>query len=164
MKRYLHYTLLLASIYLLCACQNHQPAQTTVAAKDTTVLITTGLALEPDVATADSISVLFYTDPFNGDKERYTRYYKSYQTSSDTAIALLQNNLSQPFTEDTLRDCRSEGKMFVYSKGKVAQTIYFTTQSAACTHLYFINTGRYYYFSFDKALQQRLQELKKLAR
>lgn len=156
--------MLLVTIGLLYACETKQPATSTVTAKDSTVLITTGLALEPDLAEADSISVLFYKRPFTDDKEQYTRFYTSYQSGSDTVIALLRANMAQPFTEDSLRDCRSEGKMFVFSKGKVAQTIYFTTQSAQCTHLYFINTGRYYYFPYQEALQKRLQVLKKLAK
>lgn len=150
---------------VLYACSNHQPTTATTAESAAPLpLITTGVALEPDLADADSIAVLFYTNPFTADKEQYTRFYTSYTTGSDTVLALLKQNMAQPFTEDSLRDCRSEGKMFVYNNGKVAQTIYFTTQSAQCTHLYFINTGRYYYFPFQAALQQRLAVLKALAK
>jgi len=148
----------------LVACQSNQPTNAGTTAKDSTVLITTGITLEPGLATADSISILFYKHPFTDDKEQYTRFYTSFQTTTDTVLALLKENMTLPFTEDSLRDCRSEGKMFVFSKGKVAQTIYFTTQSAQCTHLYFINTGRYYYFPFQAALQQRLAVLKALAK
>ncbi|QGW27180.1 hypothetical protein [Phnomibacter ginsenosidimutans] len=164
MKKMFDYTLLLMVACLLVACQSNQRTNTATTAKDSTVLITTGLGLEPDLAAADSISILFYKHPFTDDKEQYTRFYTSYQTTTDTVLTLLKENMAQPFTEDSLRDCRSEGKMFVYSKGKVAQTIYFTTQSAACTHLYFINTGRYYYFPFQAVLQQRLIALKTLAK
>lgn len=164
MKKMLDYTLLLLVACMLFACQSNQPTNVAKTAKDSTVLITTGLGLEPDLATADSISILFYKHPFTDDKEQYTRFYTSYQTTTDTLLALLKENMSQPFTEDSLRDCRSEGKMYVFSKGQVAQTIYFTTQSPQCTHLYFINTGRYYYFPFQAALQQRLTALKALAK
>lgn len=164
MKIFTLYALLLG--VLLNSLQACEPAANNTAAtkEDSIVLITTGLALEPGLAEADSVNILFYTNPFTAEKERYTRFYTSYQTAADTVLPLLKANLAQPFVEDTLRDCRSEGKMFVYRKGKVAQTIYFTTQSPACTHLYFINTGRYYYFPFQKALQQRLKVLKTLAR
>lgn len=164
MKKFLDYALLLLIVCSLVACQSNQPTNAATTAKDSTVLITTGITLEPGLATADSISILFYKHPFTDDKEQYTRFYTSYTTGSDTVLALLKQNMAQPFTEDSLRDCRSEGKMFVYNNGKVAQTIYFTTQAPQCTHLYFINTGRYYYFPFQAALQQRLAVLKALAK
>ncbi len=156
----------IALVFLLANCQSAtEPTQPSEeATTDTITLITTGTTLEPRFLEMDSIAVLFYNDPFGGDAERYTRYYKTFTSNTDSIIGLLQANMAMPFTEDSLRNCRSEGKMFCFTKGKVIQTVYFNTKQDGCYQMYFINTARYYYFKPMPALVAQLAKVKTLAR
>jgi hypothetical protein len=155
-----------ALVFLLANCNPatapKQPLAETSA--DSITLITTGITLEPRFKEIDSVAVLFYNDPFGDDAERYTRYYKTFTSNSDSLIGLLQQNMAEPFTEDSLRNCRSEGKMYCFTKGKVVQTVYFSMQANGCNHLYFINTARYYYFIPMPALVAQLAKVKTVAR
>lgn len=129
-------------------------------------LITTGIDLAPKLSEVDSIVILFYNDPFGGDAERYTRFYRQFGAGrNDTVLALLKQNLSLPFQkEDTLRKCRSEGKIFCFANSQPVQTVYFTSQSQACHHLYFIHEGRYYYFQPNPQFEASLRRVKLLAK
>lgn len=150
---------------LLFGCGNPQTGERSSSAvnADSVMLITTGIDLAPALAETDSVAILFYKDPFGGEPDRYTRYYTQFNTATDSVIRVLKTNLAATYREDTLRQCRSEGKIFCFVKGKPVQTIYFTHQSEACFHLYFIHTGRYYYLPFDKSLETRLRQLKQEA-
>jgi len=156
----------IALVFLLANCNPatapKQPSEEATA--DTITLITTGTTLEPRFLIMDSIAVLFYNDPFGGDAERYTRYYKTFLSNSDSIIGFLQANMALPFTEDSLRSCRSEGKVFCFSKGKVIQTVYFNKKKEGCYQLYFINTGRYFYFKPMPALVAQLAKVKTMAK
>jgi hypothetical protein len=156
----------IAISFLLANCQSATaPTQPTAEVPtDSITLITTGTTLEPGFLEMDSIAVLFYHDPFGKDAERYTRYYKTFTSNADSIIGLLQANMAQPFTEDSLRNCRSEGKMYCFSKGKVIQTVYFNTKQEGCYQLYFINTARYYYFKPMPALVAQLAKIKTKAK
>lgn len=153
------------SSLLLLGCGNPPTGDQNSAAvhADSVKLITTGIDLSPALAETDSVAILFYKDPFGGEPDRYTRYYTQFNSTTDSVIRLLKANLVETYREDTLRQCRSEGKIFCFVKGKPVQTIYFTHQSEACYHLYFIHTGRYYYFPFHAQLEERLRQLKKMA-
>jgi hypothetical protein len=147
------------------ACGLSEPGKEsqTVVNADSVKLITSGMDLAPALAETDSVAILFYKDPFGGEADRYTRYYTQFNTTTDSVIGLLKANFADTYREDTLRKCRSEGKVFCFVKGKPVQTLYFTHQSEACYHVYFIHTGRYYYLPFQKQLESRLRQLKKLA-
>lgn len=153
------------SSFLLHGCGNPQSGDKSSAATnaDSVRLITTGIDLAPALAETDSVAILFYKDPFGGEPDRYTRYYTQFNTATDSVIQQLKTNLAETYRKDTLRQCRSEGKIFCFVKGKPVQTIYFTHQSEACYHLYFIHTGRYYYLPFEKSLEARLRQLKQEA-
>jgi len=162
------YKIFLVSLIVAVSVSGCQPAASpkeqlaTVA--DSITLITTGTTLEPRFKEMDSVSVLFYNDPFGADSDRYTRYYKTFTSNSDSLIDLLQANMAEPFTEDSLRNCRSEGKMYCFGKGKVIQTVYFNTKQDGCIQLYFIHTARYYYFKPLPALVTQLAKVKTLAK
>ncbi|HSC54852.1 MAG TPA: hypothetical protein VLC98_14565 [Phnomibacter sp.] len=152
-------------IVLLNSCiEKSQDGKPKPAKTDSIDLITTGTKLVPAFAQMDSIAILFYKDPFGADEERYTRYYTLFTSHTDSVIGRVQQNMDLPFTEDSLRNCRSEGKMYCFSKGKVVQTVYFNTLQQNCTQLYFIHEGRYYYFKPLQSLILQLASLKKQAR
>lgn len=131
---------------------------------DSISLITTGTQLLPALQSLDSIRAMFYLDPFGADAERYTRYYTEYLAgSSDTLLPMITNAINQSFlVSDTLRDCRSEGKMYLYRSGKVAQVLYFSQQNENCIHLYMIHEARYYYFPLSPELYNKLTALEAL--
>jgi hypothetical protein len=158
-----------AAIAIVLLLENCNPAAepkqpSLEATADTITLITTGTTLEPRFLEMDSVAVLFYNDPFGEDAERYTRYYKTFTSNNDSIIDLLKANMAETFTEDSLRNCRSEGKMYCFSKGKVIQTVYFNTRQNGCLQLYFINTARYYYFRPMPALVEQLAKVKSMAK
>lgn len=153
-----------AGLCCIAGCIEPEKKQRAADNPESVKLITTGVDLVPALAKVDSLAVLYYTDPFGGEAERYTRFYTQYDTKSDSLLALLKSNLSKPFTEDSLRKCRSEGKIFCFSGGKPVQVIYFTHQNENCHHLYFIHTARYYYFKPDEAFEKLLFQSKAFAR
>lgn len=161
--RFVLISLLVSTMLVACGHREKEAASNALVNADAIKLITTGIDLTPALADMDSVAILFYKDPFGGEADRYTRYYTQLNTSTDSVIGQLKTNLSESFREDTLRQCRSEGKIFCFVKGKPVQTIYFTHQSEACYHLYFIHTGRYYYFPFHAQLESRLRQLKQKA-
>lgn len=127
------------------------------------VQVSNGLQLEPALQQLDSIRIFFYLRPFTDHAELYTRYYQTSLSQQDTLLTMVSMAIQQPFQEDTLRNCRSEGKIFCYRNGKVAQVLYFSKQHKGCTHLYMIHTGRYYYFPLPAYLYEALMNMKAAA-
>jgi hypothetical protein len=148
----------------MAACGSHQSntaQDEAIPHADSITLITKGTQLVPALKQMDSIRVMFYLDPFGPDAERYTRYYTEYLAAAgDSLLPMVARAMDQAFVpSDTVRNCRSEGKMYGYKNGKVAQVLYFTHQNEACTHVYFIHEARFYYFGLPNELYQKLQQL-----
>lgn len=123
-----------------------------------TIRFFTGLDLQPQISKADSAQVLFYNNPY-GDPDRYTRYFTLLSTKDSSLIHLVLKNLDKPFSEQQqVRNCRSEGKMYLFERGGIdpLQTIYFATSCDTCCYLYYIRNGSFYYFELDKATQNIL--------
>lgn len=114
---------------------------------------------------ADSVQILFFTDPFGKDSLRYTRFYKHYNTSDDSTVQPLLKNLDQLFLLRTeVMKCRSEGKIFFFNGTQELKTVYFNTQANGdCAYLYFIKDGGFYYFQVQPATAALLRKLKPLA-
>lgn len=126
---------------------------------------TNGIELDARLNTADSLVFVFYKNPFTSDSLRYTRYYTQYATTDTTNISLLLQNLKAPFTKlEKVKNCRSEGKVWCYAKGRIFQTIYFSTRCDNCCFIYIIRDGFFFYMNLDKSLTNRLTELKLLSK
>lgn len=124
-----------------------------------------GVELDSRFLKADSLVVVFYKDPYGDDSLRYTRYYKQLATTDTSDIALLLQNLTKPYTKfEKVKGCRSEGKIWCYSKGKIFQTVSFATRCNDCCFVYFIKDGYFFYTPLDIKLSKRLSELKPLAK
>jgi len=120
--------------------------------------------IEPRLATFDSAAILVYDDPFGGDPKRYTRYYKLKEAKDSINISLLHQQLEAGFTKsDTLRNCRSEGKIHLFDHGQVKQTLYFATRPQECHHVYIIHNGAYYYMPMLPVLDSAFVQWKKEA-
>lgn len=147
------------------ACQQTAAPPTTTAAVPDVQPITQAAQLVPALAATDSALFIFYDNPYEGDAERYTRYYKQVGSRADSALQIVKQALAIPFVmQDSLRSCRSEGKIFCFAAGRPVQTLYFSRQSAACTHLYLIHEGRYYYWQPGPSFFEAMDALKSLAR
>lgn len=122
---------------------------------------------------ADSVQILFFTDPFGKDSLRYTRFYKHYNTSAKEVVQPILKNLDQLFLLRTeVMKCRSEGKIFFFKGTQELKTVYFNTQGASknsgettqangnCAYMYFIKDGGFYYFPIQPETAALLQSLK----
>jgi hypothetical protein len=80
---------------------------------------------------ADSVQILFFTDPFGKDSLRYTRFFKHYNTSAADVVKPILKNLDQLFLLRTeVIKCRSEGKIFFFKGTQELKTVYFNTQAS----------------------------------
>lgn len=126
---------------------------------------TTGVELDTRLLAADSLVVVFYKDPYGEDSLRYTRYYTKLSTTDTNNVALLLQNLRKPFAKfEKVKSCRSEGKVWCYSKGSIFQTVAFSTRCNDCCFIYFIKDGYFFYTPLDTALSKRLAVLKSLSK
>jgi len=122
---------------------------------------TTAVELDARFLAADSLVVVFYKDPYGADSLRYTRYYTKLSTIDTNNVALLLQNLSKPFAKfEKVKNCRSEGKVWCYSKGRIFQTVSFSTRCTDCCFVYFIKDGYFFYTPLDTALSKKLAVLK----
>jgi hypothetical protein len=163
------------AIVSLAACENGTVTTTkSIEVSDTKT--NTGLDIA-GLHQADSVQILFFTDPFGKDSLRYTRYFKHYNTSDDSTVQPLLKNLDQLFLLRTeVMKCRSEGKIFFFKGTQELKTVYFNTQGASnksdgsaanannnCANMYFIKDGGFYYFPIQPATATLLRKLKPLA-
>jgi hypothetical protein len=110
---------------------------------------------------ADSVQILYFTDPFGKDSLRYTRFYKHYNTSAKEVVQPILKNLDQLFLLRTeVMKCRSEGKIFFFKGTQELKTVYFNTQGGDCAYMYFIKDGGFYYFPIQPETAALLQSLK----
>jgi len=145
---------------LMAACNNtskQNPSITTAEVADTVKLLSIS-ALDARLADTDSVAILFYKDPHGTDSLRYTRYYTQYNSNNSNVIKTLLANLNDATVKlEKMKPCRSEGKMWIFKKGQIFQTIYFSSKDANCSFLYIIKDGFFYYsampYSFAVALK-----------
>lgn len=153
------------TIASLTACNNATETSTkTISVADTAVKTNTGLDIA-GLHQADSVQILYFTDPFGKDSLRYTRFFKHYNTSDTATVQALLKNLDQLFLLRTeVMKCRSEGKIFFFKGTQELKTVYFNTQgNGDCAYLYFIKDGGFYYFPIQPTTAALLRKLKPLA-
>lgn len=111
---------------------------------------------------ADSVQILFFTDPFGKDSIRYTRFFKHYNTSAADVVKPILKNLDQLFLLRTeVIKCRSEGKIFFFKGTQELKTVYFNTQANGdCAYMYFIKDGGFYYFQVQPETAALLRKIK----
>lgn len=161
MKKYLLPLLLVGFMF---ACTTPEPMEKNTHSSSETKLLT-GLAIVPELSSADSVQCLYFKDPYGKDSLRYTRFYTYYNTHDTAIIKPLLQQLNQPFMlRNEIMPCRSTGKLFFFQNKQPIKTVYFNTDSAkSCTYLYFIKDGAFYYFPVNSTLIALLQATKKLS-
>ncbi len=124
-----------------------------------------GIDLDSRLVNADSLVFVFYDNPFTDDSLRYTRYYKLYSSTDSSGIKSFLSALALPFTKlEKVKPCRSEGKVWVFKKGRVFQTIYFAWSKNDCAFVYLIKDGFFYYMDIQQPFINTLLKAKTLAK
>lgn len=120
----------------------------------------TGTDVEPILKQADSLQILYYDDP-DGDSLRYSRFFTYTPTRDSNTIRYLLLCLEQPFVKlNAVKDCRSEGKIYMFDREGPLKTIYFSTRCDSCCYLYFIKSGAFLYFPLSDNMKRSLKENK----
>jgi len=153
MKR-IYFLALITGIVSLCACKN-QSKPTDVNPRQLKADTITAIALDNRFQEADSLVLVFYKDPYGPDSLRYTRYYSQKSIVGDGINQFLLQ-VSQSYKQEELRKCRSEGKIWCFAKGKIFQTVYFSTRCADCCFTYLIKDGNFYYSSISNQFKEWL--------
>lgn len=110
----------------------------------------------PEISTADSAAVLYYTTPGN------PRFYTFSKSTDTVQLRLISGNVNQA-AKPMKSDCATEGKIFFYRGKEEAYTVYFSTVED-CSRLYFIRTGEKFYVPLKEEVKKILEEWKKGAK
>ncbi len=123
------------------------------------------LDLDERLHNADSIVLVFYKNPYGEDSLRYTRYYTQVSKTSRGAIdTLLQQLTASLGKQEKRRNCRGDGKIWCFAKGKIFQTVYFSIPCENnCCYLYLIKDGYFYYSAITPSFTNWLLSVKTLA-
>lgn len=148
---------------LACNTNNNNKVIPSAEVADTVKLVSIK-DLDVRLAGADSLAIVFYKDPHGTDSLRYTRYYTQYNSADTALLADLKTNLEASTVKlEKIKNCRSEGKIWVFRQGQVFQTIYFSSKDAACSFLYIIKDGFFYYSAMPYGFAVQLKSLQKKA-
>ncbi|MCX8020582.1 MAG: hypothetical protein N2747_08840 [Chitinophagaceae bacterium] len=163
---YRNLILLLLFVLSVSACKSkkRENIPVSVIPVDSIRLLNRAIDVEPSLEEADSIQVLFYTNP-DGDPKRYSRFF-TYTTVTDSeTVEKFKYNLRTVYSEyDNPMNCRSEGKAYLFGRKDVIKTIYFSTRCDSCCYIYFIKDGRFFYVKISEELKSVLRKLKKSSR
>jgi len=115
-----------------------------------------GRGLMADLEQTDSVEVIYFRSP---DSVRYFTYLA---LTDKKFIGSLIKNLQQ----DTVPEfsCLKEGKIYLFKKGEIFNTVFFGYIDSDCSFLRFIKNGKLYCYSLQPSLKQELVNNKKLAR
>jgi hypothetical protein len=120
----------------------------------------TGLEFDERLKESDSLVFFFYDNP-DGDVKRYTRFYTQYSTIDSVSISVISQSANKKFIRlERIKDCRSQGKIFLFEKSRPKQVLYFSNRGDSCNHIYFIKDGWFYYMDMDSSTVSLLNEFK----
>ena len=78
-------------------------------------------------------------------------FFTYVNTTDSVVINSLLHDLEQPFEKaNEVKECRSEGKIYLLGRQESLKTIYFSTRGDSCTYLYFIKDGAFFYFPLSE--------------
>lgn len=161
--------LLIGICVAIVSCNNEEKktqndAESTKDSAANAYRVRSGLEWEPLLQQADSLEILYYDNP-DGDSLRYTRFFKYTATKDSGTINGLLANFRQPVEQrNAIKECRSEGKIYVLGKGQPLKTVYFSTRCDTCCYLYYIKSGAFYYSKLSEGFKNTLIENKKFSR
>ncbi|HEV7332423.1 MAG TPA: hypothetical protein VGN63_15405 [Flavisolibacter sp.] len=163
-----NYIFLSFCLLLVAACTGNDSAEKEVAPGITAAgmvpLTKTVFDLEPALANADSLQVLFYDDP-DGDSLRYSRFFTYSETADTAQIRPLLRELNRVYVQQQeTRACRSEGKLYLLKGEDVLKTVYFSAGEDSCRYFYFIKDGTFIYLPLTGTAADWLQKHRKVAK
>ncbi len=155
MKCLIKYSLL----FLLAACHSPSRQKQQATVNPVQDSLPGALAMDERMASADSLVMVWYDDPFTKDSLQYARYYQQLSTTRPDEISLFTEQLRQPVqTAEKPLPCRNEGKIWMFSRGKILQTVYFAYTKPGCTFLFFIKDGIFCYLEPSSSLMDLLRQ------
>ncbi len=123
------------------------------------------LEIDDRLNNIDSVVYVFYKDPHGADSLRYTRFYTQYgDVDSNNFHFLKQQLIGSVEKLEKIKTCRSEGKIWCFSKQNIIQTIYFSSFNKDCNFLYIIKDGMFYYTNLDNSYNDKILSIKAKAR
>ena len=146
-----HFLILFILTIYLFACNQRKPSEVSSTIVPTSVVDnynanTTILMLDERLNNVDSLVYVFYKDPLGKDSLRYTRYYTQYSTINTKDISILKAQINQPTERfEKVKKCRSQGKIWCFTKAEIFQTLYFSDFGGDCSFMFFIKNGQFYY-------------------
>lgn len=149
-----------------CADTGNKKATSNVDTEAATEPVTKRVAdLEPALARADSLQVLFYDDP-DGDSLRYARFFTFMETADTAQVQSFLRELNQVYVQEPkARPCRSEGKVYLLQGEDVVKTVYFSARKdSGCRYFYFIKDGTFLYLPLSDAAADWLQQSRQRAK
>lgn len=114
----------------------------------------TGIEKLPEISLTDSVEILYFNEP---DNDRYFTYLP---TTDKKFISSLVDDLSENSIEEF--ECFKKGKIYMFSKGKIFNTVYFSHEQ--CDVLRFIHNGKVYYFKPSEETKKLLKGMKQKAK
>lgn len=155
--------LLLISLLTSCNEQHNNKREEPGFPSDSIRLTNRGTDVEPLLENTDSLQVLFYDNPY-GDPKRYARFFRYTATADSGMVELFKSGLRGLYNEyDSVINCRSEGKAYLFGKGEVVKTVFFSSRCDSCCYLYFIKNGKFLYIPMPENLKSGLKELKSIS-
>lgn len=104
---------------------------------------------------ADSMEVIYFKDTSN------LRYFTVTRTTEARLITPVLNSLRDTLPKET--PCLKEGKVYLFEKGAVVNTLYFVSDRSHCKYISYIKNGELIRFNLSDSSQAALQGMKKEA-
>lgn len=105
----------------------------------------------PQLYNADSVYLMYYTEPGN---PRFFKLVKLYDTLVFRSVSDDVNGNSI----DSVAGCTTEGKLYFYEGKDAVHTVYFS-RAATCRSLYFIKTGNKYFTKMSDGVKEWLDKM-----
>ena len=154
--------ILFSSIFIFFGCaerKNKDNAQKIVV--NNTPKASSIVEIDDRLNNIDSVVYVFYKDPHGIDSLRYTRFYTQYSDADSNNIHFLKQQLIGTVEKlEKIKACRSEGKIWCFSKQNIIQTIYFSSFNKDCNFLYIIKDGMFYYTNLENTYIEKILSIK----
>lgn len=132
--------------------------------KDSAIQPKTVRNIEASLWKADSLQILYYDNP-DGDSLRYSRFFTYTETGDTERVGEFLKEVDQVFVQQpAVKDCRSEGKLFLLQGETILKTVYFSTRNDSCAYMYFIKDGSFIYFPVTEKAKLFFKENRNLAK
>jgi hypothetical protein len=156
MRPFILLVLLPLKVYLF-GCNSESKPASAVALHPSDPPELSALEVDPRLQEADSIIWVVYEHPFSKDSLSYTRYYHQQSITDSSFLHLMREQLQQKVAvREGPMPCRNEGKIWLFSRGRIFQTLYFAFSKADCSFLFYIKDGLFYFLELKSPFRELL--------